>query len=472
MVRLGLLLLGSDFIRRRWLMLAVGGVVWALLGAAIFVDALDGVTYFPVHVFGYLLLVEAVVTLVVSSPLPGTPSVLRKARGAVFLVLGLLLIDQHHAASVILAMAFGVAFLVDGGFRIAAAAVVRFAGWRLSLATGLVETLFAVFMFEPYPTFYAGTVPYCIGMGIFLSGGGLLRQAWRIKRLPDHAALSLLRTRELPYGESELSPVDPAVPIGDLIVHVWTPAGSATDVVPHPLVDRYIAAVDAKGVISTGHASMECAPDIYVSHYPAVEIDRASGDFARMLRATKENDVAGKFQPDYATEAAGWCESTVEVRFQRYDLGRLQAFWQQYRQDLTYNLTSRNCSSTVVHCLEAALEGSLNRGQGLRDFMRAMVNPELWVAAQLRKRAEAMAWTPGLALDYARAMKAAIAPTPLGWYTMINAVMRASSYLSMVYRGKPVPNVDALHAKVHTKASEKTLEPPPDKTVDDRGTRP
>jgi hypothetical protein len=467
MVRLGLLLLGSDFIRRRWPLLAIGGACWALLGGAIFIDALDGVTYFPVHVFGYVLLIEAVLTLVLPSALPGTPSVLRKARGAVFLVLGLLMVDAHHAASVILAMAFGVGFLVDGGFRIAAAVVVRFTGWRLSLVTGALEIAFAGFMFEPYPTFYAGTVPYCIGMGIFLSGCGLLRQALRLKRLPEHAALSLLLAHGLPPDQRELpSPVvAPPVPSGDLVVHVWTPAGSANDVVPHPLMDRYIAAVDAKGVISTGHAALECAPHIYVSHYPAVEIDRDSGDFVRMLRATRDNDVPGKFQPDYATEAGGWCQSTAQVRFTHFDGDRLSAFWAEYRRDTTYNLTNRNCSSTVVHCLEAALEGSLNRGRGLHDFARAMLNPELWVAAQLRKRAEAMAWTPGLALDYARALRAAITPTPLGWYTMAAAAARLLNYLSLAYRGKPAASVEAVQSKIHAKAADLSGTLPTDPSI-------
>lgn len=458
MVRLGLLLLGTDFIKRRWPLLAAIGVLWAALGAAIFIDALDGVMYFPIHVFGYLVLIEAVVTLVVSSPRPGTTAVLRKARGAAFLVLGLLIIDAHHAASVILAMLFGLCFLVDGGFRIAAAAVVRFSGWRLSLMTGVLEVLFAAFMFEPYPTFYAGTVPYCIGMGLFLSGMGLLRQAVRLKRLPDNAALSLLLAHGLPPTERELKPEPVPGAAGELVVHVWTPTGSAEDVVPQPLVDRYIAAVDGKGVVSTGHAALECAPDIYVSHYPAVEIDRTGGDFAQMLRATAENNVDGKFQPSYAIESAGWCDSTTQVRFTDYDRGRLQAFWQRYSQDTTYNLTSRNCSSTVAHCLEAALEGSLAReGGGLAVFLRAMLNPELWVAAQLRKRAEAMAWTPGLVLDYARAMNAAIQPAPWGWYTLIVSCQRSWRYAAMVIKGQPIQSMGAIQreveAKRHTKAT-------------------
>ena len=447
MVQLGLLLLGSDFIRRRWLILAIGGIVWAALGVAIFIDALDNVLYFPVHVFGYLLVVEAVVTLTVSSARPGTSAVLRKGRGVVFLILGLLIIDPHHAASVILAMAFGLAFLVDGIFRIAAALVVRFRGWRLSLLTGLLEVGFAVFMVEPYPTFYAGTVPYCIGMGLFLSGCGMFRQAWRLKKLPDNAVLSWLLMRDVSVAKAGFTPEPLDDVAGDLVVYVWTPTGSVDDAVPQPLVDRYIAAVDAKGVISTGHAALGCPPSVYVSHYPAVEIDRSSGDFTRMLRATAVNDVPGKFQPSYAEESAGWCESNAEVRFDRYDRQRLLAFWKRYREDATYNLTNRNCSSSVAHCLEAALEGS----SAQRGFLRTMVNPELWVAAQLRKRAEAMAWTPGFVLDYARALKAAIHPTPLGWYTLIASIKRFWRYAQIIRRGEPI-SAASLGDKTNTHA--------------------
>lgn len=435
MVQLGLLLLGSEFIKRRWPILAVGGIAWAALGVAIFVDALDGVLYFPVHVFGYLLLIEGVVTLAVSAPRPGTPSILRKARGIAFLILGLLIIDPHHAASVILAIAFGLAFLADGIFRISAALVVRFRGWRLSLLTGLLEVGFAAFMFEPYPTFYAGTVPYCIGMGFFLSGCGMFRHAWRLKKLPAHAVLSWLLMRDVPAAGIGFTPEAQDDVVGDLVVYVWTPTGSVEDAVPHPVVNRYIAAVDAKGVISTGHAALGCPPDVYVSHYPAVEIDRSTGDFAALLRATAANNVAGKFQPSYAEESAGWCESNVEVRFDRYDGQRLRAFWQRYREDATYNLTSRNCSSSVAHCLEAALEGASAK----RGFLRTMINPELWVAAQLRKRAESMAWTPGLVLDYSRALKAAIHPTPLGWYTLLASTKRFWRYV----RGEPISAVSA-----------------------------
>ncbi|GGA21978.1 HdeD family acid-resistance protein [Dyella nitratireducens] len=448
MVRLILLLLGHDFTRRRWLMLALVGLIWTVLGAAIFVDALDGVAYFPIHVFGYLLLIEAVVTLVVSPPGADTRVVLRKARGVVFLLFGLLVVDEHHAANVILAMLFGIAFLADGIFRMAAAVVVRFPGWRLSFLTGLFEVGFAIFMFEPYPTFYAGTLPYCIGMGIFLSGCGLVRQAIRLKRLPRQATAARWRSRDLAIHGALLTDVEEGVSEqeGELIVHVWTPAGSVDEPVPQPVIDRYIAAVDSKGVISTGHAALEAAPDIYISHYPKVEIDRSQTDFSHALRATADNDVPGRFQPSYLVEATGWCNATAEVRFGRYNRARLVAFWEHYRSNDTYNLTNRNCSSTVAHALEAALEGSLAQsGSGLNVFLRAVFNPELWVAAQLERRARAMAWTPGLVLDYARTLRAAIQPTPLGWSTLVS---QSARFWRIVRRHEPVRDVEAIRHEV------------------------
>jgi hypothetical protein len=189
---------------------------------------------------------------------------------------------------------------------------------------------------------------------------------------------------------------------------------SAEQPVHRPIVDRYIAAVDANGVISTGHAALEVRPDLYISHYPAIEIDHSPDAFLHVLRATKDNDVEGTFQPSYEHESARWCEATVNVEFERYDPARLRAFWDRYRRDATYNLTNRNCSSTVVHSLETALEGILaGRSLGRNYFIRALCSPELMAAAQVRRRAETMAWTPGLALDYARALTGVLKPPHL-----------------------------------------------------------
>lgn len=425
MVRLSMVLLGSDFVRKRWSTLALTGVVWGAAGVAIFIDALDGVLYFPLHVFGYLLLLEALILLLVPAPQTGTAAALRKVRGLVFLMLGLLIVDRQHAAGLILAVLFGGAFLLDGGFRLAAAVVVRFVGWQVSLLTGLFEIGFGLFILEPYPTLYKGTVPFCIGMSIFLSGCALLRQGM------------LYRNGPLPVTPPSVSaPASSAA----LVIHVWTPSGTVDDtLVRNRLLNRYIAAVDINGVVSAGHAALECGPDIYISHYPQDDIDRSAGDFVRLLRATPNNDVAGRFLPDYASEVADWCPSVVQVSFTHYDAQRLHAFWADYRRNSTYNLTSRNCSSAVAHSLEAALEGAMNRGHSsMLDFVRVIISPEFWVAAQVRKRAEAMAWTPGLVLDYALALHAAIEPVPPGWHSIYAVIKRACGYAADALRGREI----------------------------------
>ena len=130
MIRLALLLLGPDFIRRRWHVLALIGSLWAALGVGIFIDALDGDVYFPVHVFGYLLILEALVTLIATTSNLGTQTVLRKSRGALFLIVGLLMVSPYRSASFILALLFGLAIGVDGLLRTSAAWVVRFPGWQ------------------------------------------------------------------------------------------------------------------------------------------------------------------------------------------------------------------------------------------------------------------------------------------------------------------------------------------------------
>jgi uncharacterized membrane protein HdeD (DUF308 family) len=427
MIRLALLLLGPDFIRRHWRLLAVIGALWAVLGVLLLVDSFRGDVWFPVHLLGYLLILEALVTLVATTSNLGTQTVLRKARGVAFLLIGVLIIDPHPVAEVILAVLFGVVFALDGGLRISVAWMVRFTHWQFSLVMGLIEIGAALLLFLPRPLPYAATVPFCIGLLLTLSGIGTLLLALRLRRLPHNALLSLLLAHSKTM-EILMTPTVAALATtpGSLTVHVWTPVGSAHDVLPEPLVDRYVAAVDGNGVISTGHAALELAPDLYISHYPAKETDHSPQQFRQLLRATSENDVPGLFQPSYAQESAGWCESTARVPFERFDGARLRTFWAAYSQNTTYNLTNRNCSSTVAKALEAALEGTLgHRGPSVAAFLSALCNPELWVAAQLRKHAEAAAWTPGVVLDYARTLRVAVNPPPLGIVTLSSLAVNA-----------------------------------------------
>ncbi|MEA3126704.1 MAG: hypothetical protein QOD67_3723, partial [Caballeronia sp.] len=369
MIQLVLFLLGVDYLRRRWLALAVAGGVWLVIGVSVFIDALDGVLYFPIHVFAWLLLIEGLATFAVARMGVGGQRTLRYVKGGAFTLAALLIMAGNHHGNFVLSMIFGTLFLADGLLQSVSAIVVRYSRWRIVLALAIVEILLAVFFFEPYPTHYVGTAPYAIGLGLAFGGWNMLWIAFRVRRMenlpPENKkALALSEdviadptlaeksaTARAAAGAAATeadSPFEWDGPPADdekaLTVHVWTPVGSARAQANRRLiVDRYIAAVDANGVISTGHAALESPEGIYISLYPGVEIDRSPDEFGRLLRATRENNVPGTFQPDYATESKAWCESTTRVRIRNYRPDRLKAFWEKYRQDPTYNLTYRNC---------------------------------------------------------------------------------------------------------------------------------
>ncbi|RFU46221.1 HdeD family acid-resistance protein [Paraburkholderia sp. DHOC27] len=433
MVRLVMILLGVDYLRTRWRALAALGGISGALGIVVFIDALDSALYFPITPFATLLLLEGMATLAVAWTGMGGQRTLRYVKGSAFCFgAGLILIGHEHG-NFVLSMIFGTLFLADGFLQIVSARVVRYRTWRLAVIGGAVEIALAIFFYQPYPTHYVGTVPYCLGLGLIFGGWNMILLASRVRRLSiNPAVVSAERAAQAASATSPQQQAAPTIVEWDgppgadepaLTIHVWTPVGTSKgEARRQPIIDRYIAAVDRNGVISTGHAALESPEGVYISLYPAVEIDRSPDEFTRLLRATRENDVPGLFQPDYLTESTAWCASTIQVRIRNYDPERLRRFWETYRRDTTYNLTYRNCSSTVSRALEAAIEGASARVwsgyKGWKPFLHLIATPELWVAAQVRKRAATMAWTPGLTLDYARALSMLADPRPSGWVKM------------------------------------------------------
>ncbi len=438
MVRLIMILLGVDYLRTRWRALIIIGAACILAGLMVFIDALDGALYFPIEPFAWLLFAEGLATLMVAWTGMGGQRTLRYVKGIAFASAALLILAGHHHGNFILSMIFGTLFLADGVLQIISATLVRYKNWRFAVTGGAIEILIAIFFYQPYPTHYAGTVPYCLGLGLIFGGWSIILIASRVRRLNSNPAVLGVTTGKEDCQPAENIPARKKIikwdgpPVDDepaLTVNIWTPVGSAKSKTQRqPIIDRYIAAIDKDGLISTGHAALETPQGIYISLYPGVEIDRSPSEFTQTLRATRENDVPGVFQPDYATESKAWCPSTNKVRIRNYEPEQLRIFWENYQKDTTYNLTYRNCSSTVSHALDAAIEGAAERISGSKGswktFFRLLTTPELWVAAQIRKRAETMAWTPGLTLDYARALSMLTDPRPSGWIKMAGLAIR------------------------------------------------
>ena len=428
MIEVILLLVGGDHLQRRWAFLMVIGVVWLAAGIFLCIDALDGKLVFPLETFALLVLLECLVAFSLARSGLSLAPRLRLIQAAALAVVAILILSPWDLGDVLIAISLAAAFAVDGLARMVTAWYVRFPGWQVTLSGGALLLLLAVTLVVPWQPGYVDAIPYCIGLGLAGAGLALLRAGVGLRRWPAGSAIAphLVHARAGGAG-LQLPPVPPTPPgHNPLVVRVWTALGTADHPVRHPLLDRYIAAVDAKGTISTGHSALELPPDLYISHYPAVEIDHSPTEFQQLFRATPDNDVAGRFQPSYAVKSAEWCPATRHVAFRRFNPARLVAFWDAYRQDATYNLTYRNCSSTVALALDCAIEGSLARhGVGPYQLLRVLLSPELWVAAQLRERARTMAWTPGILLDYAMAMRALQDPPASGLLALARLPFRA-----------------------------------------------
>ncbi len=412
MIELFLILLGGRAVRKRWWVVGLLGLIWGALGAFFFVNALIDEfriqpTYFaiPLAIDGLLSLVAAMVTT-------GGVRLLRFGKAAVLITLTAVVLLHPWHGGMLVGFLVGTFFVIDAIWRASSALVVRYATWRRSLCYAFIEFMLGIWSFVPWPTNWQGEVEADIGQLIFVSALGLCGLALRIRKLPPDRSIAGMLTRGWPVDPADgailaLQPADsgPAMP-SMVTVHVWTPTRALV-----PLnrgVSRYVAAIDENGVISTGHAALE-APGVYISHYPAVEIDRSRTDFHRSLRATRDNDVPGRFLQSYEIESAEWCPSTRQVHLKGLDIGALAAFWAGYSRDNTYNLTDRNCSSAVAKALDAGLEGIFAEpARSLYFKLRLFLAPELWVAGFMRHRAAAMAWTPGLVLDYARALSVVI----------------------------------------------------------------
>ena len=408
MIELFLLLIGARVVRRKWWFLFLIGSAWMALGAYFFLDAFTDSRIPPTY-FAIPLLVDAAISLFAALNAVGTERKLRIAKAVLFTGIALVLIEAPWHVDMIVGMLAGTFLLADASWRAASALVVRYAGWRLSLWGAAFEFLLAITSYLPFPTNWAGEAGADVGLLLMVSATGLCALALRIRRLPSGLPISAVLTRGWPSESDEESAHAPETSggrqPGTVTVHIWTPTGAMAPVG----IRRYVASFDENGRVSTGHAALDAPRGIYISHYPAVEISR-TGNFARTLRATPDNDVAGLFQPSYAEESADWCASTRRVTLRGLDMQAIGAFWKSYRRDTTYNLTTRNCSSGVAKALDAGLEGMFEaQARSPYFLMRLLFLPELWVAGVIRRRAAAMTWTPGIVLDYARALRHIIA---------------------------------------------------------------
>jgi hypothetical protein len=425
--RLILILLGVDYLRQRSVRDVRAGLRVRARGLVLLVDSLGSYGYFPLRIFAGLLAVAGVCALAMAAVSSGAMRIGRIIEGIVFVLAASLVMAGHHGGDFWLAMILGSLFALDGLLQCLSAVIVRYPRWRLALLGGLCEIAIAVSFFSPYPFGYEGTVPYALSLALLFVGWGMIWIAVRMRLLGRDATVGQLLRGAL-YQRPDVDGqgasaagkgpmvADPAPDVEPAInVYVWAPANAARQIPlqRRPLIDRYIAAVDAHGVVWTGHVALEASP-VYISLDPAAPIKR-SLDELRMLHAAPYNNVPGYFQVDYVTDAKLRGSSTQQIRIRNFDVERLQH--RALPPDTTYNLT-RRCAASVA----GAGSGPRRSGQSSAWQPRlGLVHDALADARAVDRRpdpqarAKTMAWTPGLVLDYSRALSILVDPAA-GWY--------------------------------------------------------
>lgn len=444
MLQIACLLLGKKFMHQQAIWLLIGGLLWALLGLVILCDELGQTRYIPVVWISIFTLIESLITLSVANSGIGSQKIILFLKGGLFFLVSVSLLIDDNYSHLILSIVLGFNYLLLAIFSIVSALVVRHRLWKRTIWLGGFYLFFAMIILFPYPLSYQSTFPIVLAALLIHSGISAIRFSSKLRVIRHGQTIftlmadSALSQREFEQQEIKIDVVMPLTEeqqtsnnlshTSPLTVHIWTPEGSADlPPRPRPVINRYIAAVDRNGIISTGHAALEIRNQIYISLYPIDDIDRSPSEFLNKLKATAENNVAGEFQPDYDSEVSQWCRSDFQIHFYHYNAVTLAIFWQKYRQIALYNLTYRNCSSSVAYALEAALEGVLaDKSNNFLTLVKLLLAPELWVASQIRQRAISMAWTPGLVMDYSRALNALVHPTPHCWYQRFLRIFHSS----------------------------------------------
>jgi uncharacterized membrane protein HdeD (DUF308 family) len=410
MFRLVLILFGADALIRRWRIFFSIGLVTMASAALLLVDLADGVANVATWVLGLFLLLQGLAEIAVGASHTGSRRRFEMLRGAAMVALASLVLDFPWDNALTAGLLFAVAFFFNGVLRIASSLLVRYPRWRLSNLIGWGYLLMAWLLITDWPLRPEMNVPFCLGLALLAGGYLLARGAWRLRRLPRGSRLAAIEIyrRRRDIAETSATPRPAVAGAGNphaMVVHVWTATGLADERVRMPLIDRYLFALSRKGSVTTGHVALSCGDGLYISHHPRVRLNITQQNVVDQVRAGSTNDHPGMWLPSYVQEASDTRPATINISFRVFNLSYLQAFWDEYQQDDTYNLTSRNCSVAVTEAVDAAVEGVFADKPFWRTLLRLAVHPDMWLAGSVRVRAESIAWTPGLALDYASALR-------------------------------------------------------------------
>ncbi len=375
------------------------------ISGLIVLDVLNA-DYFSVTLFllGVFLALEGVIGLIalIVSSAGRCWSDLVKATVLILLGVGMASSPQQQE-SVLLLLA--IVFLADGVLCMFFAVVMRYWRWYQRMLQDIIQIAVGLFiLLEEPPHFSYMIFPLYLAFQLMLLAINFLRLSWQISRLPDNTSVTTLPMFAV-YGTRRPRPWRYHHPASQssasqspLIINIWMPVGSTWVTRCFPLLNRWVFAIDHKGMVSTGHISLEKGNEFYISHYPKDDIDFSAGDFIRALRADEKFDVHGHYRFSLPEDIAEYSTPYRKLEVPYYNEEALDNYWAMATKAPRYNPASFNCASSAVMALDVAIEGVL-ADRGIAIYL-LLLDSNFWLLYLLRSHAESMAWTPGSAMDY------------------------------------------------------------------------
>jgi uncharacterized membrane protein HdeD (DUF308 family) len=437
-IQLALLLLGPSHFKYEWKLLLAFGLTLACFGAFVVWDASDKTSYFIIDALGFFLLAAGILEVIHSAVSPWNHSTpFKLSRAATLIVIGIIVAVDHPTINHFDELLLGSAFIILGIFKLFFSLLTKYPHWKIILLGAVLNLMLGLLFLVQWEGKKHWMIPFLFGCAFILMGIGAVSNAWILRKSrflvkdigEDIGALDYFlryhvspRYRQafkrLPSSkefaaklkkEAQKTNSNPA----ELLLRIWMPAECVKETLPPegkvPLLSRYLLVRDKKGCVTVGHSSMQISPDLYISHtdknwYQKIknkDFKQSPVEDFRFFEEMKAHDEEGAFFESYEEEAKHWMPATRTIKMLKFNEGYLRLFENFYKMDSTYNFAVRNCSVCIAMGLDMALLGCLGGKRMILRFIRLLFDQDLWLASFIRKRAEDMAWSPGLIHDYA-----------------------------------------------------------------------
>jgi uncharacterized membrane protein HdeD (DUF308 family) len=179
---------GPHDLRQNWFWFLVWGLVLVAVGTLAIVFAFVA-TLTTVLAFGILLLVGGVAEVVGAFWARGWGGFfIQLLAGILYVVVGLLMIENPVGAAVALTLMLAAVFLVGGLLRIIASVYYKFPGWGWVLFNGIVTLLLGLMIWRRWPEDSLWLIGLFVGIELICSGIAWLMLALGVRALPGPAA--------------------------------------------------------------------------------------------------------------------------------------------------------------------------------------------------------------------------------------------------------------------------------------------